>query len=197
MLSQYNPNTALYFGHRFANYIDEGYMAGGGYVLSRKALSKFGDKLIYNQTLCWVLSDANEDLSMGRCLAHSAIFVDCRDEMHQKRFFPIGMIDHAAKPISMTYDWYANTLYYNVTEENLGCCSDTSVGFHYQGPKIIHLLEYYIYGVDIFGLDIYKNEKLPPKLSLEEIIAASDYHSLAKNYKNHTDYHDIETSEKY
>lgn len=45
MLYQYHAQTALYFGHRFTlskTEVDhfEGYMAGGGYILSKKALRK-------------------------------------------------------------------------------------------------------------------------------------------------------------
>lgn len=49
LLYQYRPDTALYFGHRYADeYLPRGYMAGGGYVLSKKALIKFVEKLLPN-----------------------------------------------------------------------------------------------------------------------------------------------------
>lgn len=57
-----------------------------------------------NHTFCHVDGPA-EDLEMGRCLTHSAIFVDCRDERHQKRFFPVGVEEHMKKRVSHKY-WY-------------------------------------------------------------------------------------------
>jgi glycoprotein-N-acetylgalactosamine 3-beta-galactosyltransferase len=196
LLSQYNPKTALYFGHRYSHpYLGEGYMAGGGYVLSRKALKKFGDKLIHNATLCHA-NGLDEDLEMGNCLAHSAIFVDCRDAMNQKRFFPIGMKQHFDREMKdMTY-WYLDRLYYNATQGNLSCCSDTSVSHHYIKPQKMYMLEYYIYKVSIFGNDDNTHETLPRKFSLEEIIKASDAKSSSKSYKPHRDYHDIERSDE-
>lgn len=42
MLYQYNPKTALYFGHRLvSNESRDGFMQGGAYVLSKKAVKKF------------------------------------------------------------------------------------------------------------------------------------------------------------
>lgn len=42
MLSQYKPQTALYFGHRMlGNKSIDDFMQGGAYILSRKALQKF------------------------------------------------------------------------------------------------------------------------------------------------------------
>lgn len=195
MLSQYNPKTSLFFGHRYkVDSIDEGYMAGGGYLLSKKALKKFGEKLFYNFTVCHA-NGADEDMEMGRCLSHSAIFLDCRDELHQKRFFPVSILSQFQENIKKW--WYPDKVYYKVTQGNLNCCSDTSVSFHYQSPKKMHRLEYYVYNVDIFGLDANANETLPRKFTLNEIIAASDARDASMNYPEHKDYHDIEESEKY
>lgn len=49
-------------------------MAGGGYILSNKALEKFAETLLHNATVCHPEGGA-EDWEMGRCLEHSAIFV--------------------------------------------------------------------------------------------------------------------------
>jgi hypothetical protein len=42
---------------------------------------------------------------MGKCLGHSAIFADERDEKLQKRFFPTGIKDHVKPERDLTY-WY-------------------------------------------------------------------------------------------
>lgn len=66
MLYQYRPQTALYFGHRMTgNGSLDGFMQGGAYILSRKAVEKFV-KLYptFGKTKGWA-----EDLYMGeKCL---------------------------------------------------------------------------------------------------------------------------------
>lgn len=196
MLSQYNPKTALVFGHRYASIsIDEGYMAGGAYVLSKKALKKFGEKLVHNDSLCHITGEA-EDLEMGMCLAHSAIFVDCRDELHQKRFFPAGAEEHMRHMNDLTY-WYTRAIYYYSPDASTSCCSDTSVQFHYIPPLEMYVFEYFIYKVHPFGLVDHPQESLPRKLTLEEIIKASDANSSSPNFKVHKDFHYLESSEIY
>lgn len=70
MLSQYHHETALYFGCRYDNEdYPQGYMAGGGYILSKKALSKFNEKILNNQDICHQGSGGAEDFEMGKqCL---------------------------------------------------------------------------------------------------------------------------------
>ena len=98
MLYSYNPTISLYFGHRYA--VEFGpndfssYMAGGGYLLSKKALEKFATKIVQNSSICSMREDGNEDWEIGRCLETSAISVDERDENMGKRFFPAGVQEH-------------------------------------------------------------------------------------------------------
>lgn len=194
MLAQYNPNTSLYFGHRYAvEQIKDGYMAGGGYVLSRKALEKFNKNLLKNLTICHA-DGGSEDWEMGECLEHHAIAVDCRDELHQKRFFPVGVEQHMGNYVDQGY-WYVQRQYYTVAQGSPDCCSSTSIGFHYIDPREMYSLEYYIYKVHPFGIDNHSKEKLPRKLTLQEIINASDLESHASSFKKHKNYHFIEKSE--
>ena len=67
MLSQYHHETALYFGCRYMieRSIPYGYMAGGGYILSKKALSKFNEKILPNKNMCRQNEKGAEDLEMG------------------------------------------------------------------------------------------------------------------------------------
>lgn len=196
MLAHYNPNTSLYFGHRYAvNGLEEGYMAGGGYILSRKALEKFAVELLHNPKVCHPEGGA-EDWEMGRCLEHSAIFVDCRDELHQKRFFPIGVQEHMGKKVDPKY-WYTKNQYYHVAQGSPDCCSDTSVGFHYIPPQELYSLDYYIYNVHPFGIDDHFTETFPKKFTLQEVIDASDVQSSSANFKKHRNYHFTEPSEVY
>lgn len=137
-------------------------------------------------------------MEMGRCLAHHAIFVDCRDQLHQKRFFPIGVEEHMKLKTSVdpTY-WYSLYQYYNVTQGNTSCCSDTSAEYHYINPREMHALEYFIYKVQPFGLNDHQSEALPKKLSLKEIIAASDAQSFSPNFKKHPNVHHLDPDERF
>lgn len=65
MLYQYKPETALNFGERIivGSEDPDGFMQGGGYILSRKAVDKFV-KLYPN---CSKVNTWNEDLYMGKC----------------------------------------------------------------------------------------------------------------------------------
>lgn len=196
LLAQYSPKTALYFGHRYAlSPLEEGYMAGGGYILSKKALIKFAEKLVHNETVCHP-DGGSEDVEMGRCLQHSAIAVDCRDERHQRRFFPLGVEPHMKASVDKD-SWYVRYQYYHVPQGSTECCSDTSVGFHYISPHEMYALDYYIYNVHPFGLDSDSGQHLPRKLKLKEIISASDKLSPSPNFKKHKIYHDLESSEIY
>lgn len=197
LLYQYRHQTALYFGHRYAvEQIPEGYMAGGGYILSKKALQKFATKIIQNSTVCKSEESGNEDWEMGRCLQHAAIFVDERDEAMGKRFFPAGIKDHVKPEKDPTY-WYDNTQYYEYPQGSLKCCSNTPAGFHYIPPHEMYLMEYLTRVVHPFGFDKNDKEQLPRKLRLKEILLKSDKESLSVKFKKHQVYHDFDESEKY
>lgn len=164
-------------------------------MLSKKALKKFTEKLVHNKTQCQT-NYGSEDYGMGECLAHHAIFVDCRDELHQKRFFPVGVEEHMRKKVDPKY-WYTERVYYNITQGNIDCCSETSAEYHYINPREIRVLDYYIYKVHPFGIDDHLTEVLPQKLSLKEIIEASDANSSAPLFKKHQDNHYMDPDEFY
>ena len=196
LLSQYNSKTALLFGHRYADKdLNEGYMAGGGYILSQKALRKFGERIIYNHTACHFQGSA-EDLELGRCLSNEAIFVDGHDDLNQKRFFPVSIEEHMKAETEVVPWWYTEKEFYNSPQGSTDCCSNTSVNFHYIDPQEMFKIEYLIYKVHPFGLD-HQVERLPHKLSLENIIKASDVPSPSKQFKPHRAFHNMDSSEIY
>lgn len=133
---------------------------------------------------------------MGKALRHSAIYVDTRDEQLQARFIPTSIIRYLT--LNFDYDhWLSSYNYYNFTHGGLGCCSDVAVSFHYIKPEDIYRLEYLIYQVHPFGVEKNLTETLPRKLSLEEIIAASDVKSYAPMAFKHDDYHNLTSSERF
>jgi hypothetical protein len=68
MLYQYRSKTSLYFGHRYTRGVKgkghtEGFMAGGGYILSKKALRKLVEEIIpQNKTNCIPVMPKNQTL---------------------------------------------------------------------------------------------------------------------------------------
>jgi glycoprotein-N-acetylgalactosamine 3-beta-galactosyltransferase len=75
MLYQYRPETSLYFGHRYATeFSPYSYMAGGGYVLSKGALTKLSEKILTNSTACRQDNDGAEDYELGNILSFLTIF---------------------------------------------------------------------------------------------------------------------------
>lgn len=67
VLYQYRPETAFYFGHRFAIDLPTySYMAGGFYVLSNKAVEKLVVDLLPREDLCRYDAGGAEDFEMGK-----------------------------------------------------------------------------------------------------------------------------------
>lgn len=150
---------------------------------------------IVRQNPRWFSPDgAAEDVVMSLALTRKAIFVDERDEMKQGRFFPVYATEHMKK-VRGDY-WYFDWLYYDVPQGNLKCCSDLPIQFHYIRASLFYFHEYLVYHVHPFGISKNLTEKLPRKLGLKEIIAASDLES-PKNKFNHTNVHEISSSENY
>lgn len=173
-------------------------MAGGGHIFSRKALSKFVTILMPNQTLCHQEDGKEDDVYVGQCLNKFAIFLDARDDKNQKQLFPIGVETHMQKNELDKSFWYTQYLWRNVTQGGLGCCSDVYIGSHYVSPKEMYFMHFLIYNFHPYGTEKNLTEKFPRKLSLEEIINASDNKSIfASNYQPHECIHYIDNDEKY
>lgn len=152
-------------------------------------------KVRQNFTAHFYPDGAGEDVRMGIILSNNAIFVDSRDEMQQERFFPLGIKQYFA-PIKNTTFWYWRYTYYEVAYRSLDCCSAHGIGFHYVKPPIMYFLEYLLYTVEQpFGLFDPRNDTLPRKLSLKEIIAASDADAPGKFRKPHDDFHQLDPDE--
>lgn len=171
-------------------------MAGGGNVLSKKAVTKFATFISRNATFCNDKQEAG-DVMVGRCIQKFAIFVDARDSQNQKQIFPAGMVVHMKHDEPDLKYWYFKYLYRNVTQGGLNCCSDLFIGDHYVKPEEMHFMDYLIYNVHPFGLRKNLTEVLPRKLLLDEIIESSDKLSFAENFVPHEIVHYIDNDEKY
>jgi glycoprotein-N-acetylgalactosamine 3-beta-galactosyltransferase len=117
------------------------------------------------------------------------------DELNQKRFFPIGLDGYFQDDI--VEDWYKDYLWYNTSMGSLSCCSDTFAAMHYVSVQEMHTLEYFVYHVHPFGMDKNSTETLPRKLSIDEIIAASDKKGFGREYTDHKPIHNFDSDERY
>lgn len=131
----------------------------------------------------------------GRCIVNHAIPVDTRDELQQMRFFAVGPQEHLQHNSSEEY-WYYERLYYDA-KRGLDCCSDTFIGTHYSDPSHFYFLEYLIYRASPFGVNKNIRVSLPRKLSLKEILDASDINSNVSDFRPHEIVHNMEDSEKF
>ena len=86
MVSAYDPQEPIYFGHIFKVIVKQGYASGGaGYVLSKEALRRFG-RWGKNATLCRQDGGA-EDAEMGKCLQALGVKpVPSTDSLGRSRF---------------------------------------------------------------------------------------------------------------
>lgn len=132
---------------------------------------------------------------MGLCLTGHAIQLDAHDILGQKQFFPVGTEDHFLKKINDW--WYPTNQWVQYPQGTLECCADTIACLHYIPPKEMHLFNYLIYKVHPFGFEKNGVRDLPKKLSLNELINASDVKSLSKNFHDHKFVHFLDDDEKY
>lgn len=197
ILYQYRPQTAIYIGHRYAlPGVWDGYMAGGGYVLSKKAVYKFvTDRM--TDPVCRQDPGGSEDLEMGKCLQSHAIPLDAHNLLRQKQFFPIGPEAYMS-PKSPDWPswWYESMEWEDYERSGLKGVADTLACVHYAAPKEMHLINFLVYKIYPFSF-MRENDTLPRKLSLDEIIKTSDAESKSPNYSKHLVVHNLDEDEKY
>ena len=93
-------------------------------------------------------------------------------------------------------NWFFEMAYYDYTHSSLKCCSDIPTGFHYvKNIKEMFTLKFLIYQVHPFAVVKSAGEKLPEKLSLEEILYAADVPSNSSIFIKHKVFHDMKSSE--
>lgn len=101
LLSNHSPDEPVYFGHHFQTIVAQGYFSGGGgYVISREALRRFGHRKPGDCSKDY----GAEDVEFGRCMQKLGVKTgDSRDALGRSRFhcFNPGTHIHGGYP-----DWY-------------------------------------------------------------------------------------------
>ena len=176
-LSSKNPFKPVTYGYDFVIWmpIRPGgspeylvYQTGGaGYVLSKEALNRLGNKLITDEKSC--INMGYEDLDTFRCLKQVSVFAEKSiDELGRERFHQDSL-------------WYYNTNVSHVraNEWEIGpangvrtgpdCCSDTSISFHMMNIKRQE-----------FFADVVRNNKYNKKAGYN----FSRIYEASKKYRN-------------
>ena len=186
MLSNYDPETPIHFGAKFKAYFKKGWMSGGsGYVLSRSAVKKFVKVALPNPNICRESPNTfAEDLEIGICLGNIGVMVgDSRDEKGKSRFMPFPPITHLTPGRIGSDNWFWDYVYYP-TENNPNCCSGNAIGFHYITPEQMYELEYLIYNVFPYGIEV--PNVYPPLLPPDDDSIPSNVLKAKLTSKNNT-----------
>jgi hypothetical protein len=187
----------MIIGHKYSvQNLKDGYLAGGGYILSKKALEKFS-KLSKHSSFCRADDDGAEDAEIAECLKNNALIVDGHDEYGEKQFFPVSVEEHMSHTKLDYKYWYTRNQWFNVTQGGLKCCSRNIACMHYIEPTQMYLLSYLIYNVHPFGFQKKFDFELPKKLEFQEIVELADARSSSPNYVNHKINHNFDKDEVF
>ncbi|XP_030571198.1 glycoprotein-N-acetylgalactosamine 3-beta-galactosyltransferase 1-like [Drosophila novamexicana] len=170
-LYPYDPEAAVFFGHRFRTTYPHGYMSGGaGYVLSRDALRRLNLFALNNTKFCPLNTNA-EDRQIGHCLLNVGVVAgDSRDELARERFLPLH--PRHLMPRIQSGTWLDK---YDYFKPNLSdCCSDSGISFHYTKMYDYDMYEFFLYHLRIFGLPKTPSV-LPQRLDYKQMEEKLEY----------------------
>ncbi|CRL06198.1 CLUMA_CG018901, isoform A [Clunio marinus] len=162
-LYSYSPEMPIYFGCKLKPYVDQGYMSGSGYVLSREAVRRFNEDALPDDYKCWNGTEGNEDVEIGKCLANVGVLAgDSRDDLNRSRFLPFP-------PEGLLRDLYGETWLDNATfyeiKKGIECCSSNVISFHYITHNQMYVFDFFLYHAKLST----NHDKLPRKVSFEEV----------------------------
>uniref|UniRef100_A0A182PXV8 Glycoprotein-N-acetylgalactosamine 3-beta-galactosyltransferase 1 n=1 Tax=Anopheles epiroticus TaxID=199890 RepID=A0A182PXV8_9DIPT len=174
-LYPYSPQLPIYFGSKFRypEYVKQGYFSGGaGYVLSREAVRRFYEQALGDEQHCSAAYDT-EDLEMGKCMESVNVTAgDSRDSLGRKRFLPMEPVFHLTSSITEDPDFWYNQYSFYEPFYGTNCCSDLAISFHYVQGKHMHMMDYLIYDLHVWGT-IHRYPPLGKPKTLEEAMSVA------------------------
>ncbi|XP_046555613.1 glycoprotein-N-acetylgalactosamine 3-beta-galactosyltransferase 1-B-like [Haliotis rubra] len=147
-LSSQKKTDPVYFGHHFKTIVKQGYYSGGGgYVLSKEALKRYGEKG-HDPKICRQDGGA-EDAEFGKCMENLGVkTVNSTDALGRSRF-------HCFDPETHLFGGYPDWYYQydaNGAQKGTESISDYAISFHYVPPQKMYALEFYIYHLRPYGI---------------------------------------------
>ncbi|XP_067649985.1 glycoprotein-N-acetylgalactosamine 3-beta-galactosyltransferase 1-B-like [Haliotis asinina] len=147
-LTSQNKSEPAFFGHHFKVILKQGfYSGGGGYVLSKEALRRYGEKG-HDPTVCRHDGGA-EDVAFCRCMEKLGVrTVNTTDALGRSRF-------HCFRPEAHLVGNYPEWYYQydaNGAKKGIESISDFAISFHYVPPQKMYDLEFYIYHLRPYGI---------------------------------------------
>ncbi|XP_067655449.1 glycoprotein-N-acetylgalactosamine 3-beta-galactosyltransferase 1-B-like isoform X2 [Haliotis asinina] len=161
-LTTHNKFDPVFFGHHFKVNLKQGYYSGGGgYVLSKEALRRYGEQG-HDPRLCRRDGRA-EDVAFGRCMENLGVrTVNTTDALGRSRF-------HCFAPEAHLSGMYPSWFYKfdaNGARKGIDSISDYAISFHYVRPEMMHYLEFYIYRLRLYGI-VFGNQELNRKVMVK------------------------------
>jgi glycoprotein-N-acetylgalactosamine 3-beta-galactosyltransferase len=148
-LSDQNTSEPIFFGHHFKTIVKQGYYSGGGgYVLSKEALRRLGEK--GNDSSICRQDGGSEDAELGLCMERLGVrTANSTDSMDRSRF-------HCFDPETHLFGGYPEWYYQydaNGAKKGQDSISDYAISFHYVPPEKMLSLEFYIYHLRPYGIN--------------------------------------------
>ena len=141
-LAKHDHREPIYFGHKFAPFVGQGYMSGGsGYVLSQEALRRLVEQgLSKKLEHCHLKEGTVEDVVMGECLEAVRVKAgDTRDTRERETFLPLSPQAYF-NPVHRI-SWLPSYSYYH-SKQNSKSISDQPIAFHYMSPREMRYTDY-------------------------------------------------------
>ncbi|XP_067677230.1 glycoprotein-N-acetylgalactosamine 3-beta-galactosyltransferase 1-like [Haliotis asinina] len=147
-LTSQNKSKPAYFGQNIKLYMKQGYYQGGaGYVLSKEALRRYGEKG-HDPRLC-KRDGGSEDVEFGRCMQNLGVrIVETTDVLGRTRFHSFQPEAHFEGIYPKWYRKYVAT----GTKKGIDSVSDYTISFHHVPPPQMYALEFYTYHLRPYGI---------------------------------------------
>ncbi|XP_069125757.1 glycoprotein-N-acetylgalactosamine 3-beta-galactosyltransferase 1-like [Argopecten irradians] len=153
-----SSDEPVYFGHHFKTLVKQGYYSGGaGYVLSKEALRRLAAKG-KDPKVCRQ-DGGYEDVEIGKCMERLGVkTVNDADSMGRSRF-------HVFEPEKHLFGRYEDWFYLydsNGAKKGTKSISHYPISFHYVPPEKMYILEFYIYHLRRYGMELgYEELNIP------------------------------------